>query len=281
MDRRTACLSLAALWALATIPARAQPERMHHVAWTSVEPANPQSPFLLSFRASMRTLGWVEGRNVAIHTWWGGGSSEGLKKIVPEILARRPDLIVSAGGPATRVMIDNNVAVPVAFTVSADAVIGKFVESWARPGVNRTGISFFSLELMPKRLELIREVLPRMKRVAIVGWPPHGGELLELEAATKAAERLGLQHRYWGANSAAELDAALEAIAQWNPDAILAFPSGLVNANGRRFAAFAAGRRIPAGSSWANLRRRWQSHDLRPERVLRGLRRSPTASSGS
>jgi len=113
MDRRTACLALGSLPTLST---QAQAQRIRRIAWTSVNSANPPSPFLDSFRTSLRTLGWAEGSNLAIDTWWGEGSVEGLKKLVPAILADRPDLIVSAGGPATRVMIDSNVRVPIAFT---------------------------------------------------------------------------------------------------------------------------------------------------------------------
>lgn len=199
----------------------------------------------------MRDVGWVEGRNVAIDTFWGGGSVDGLKKIVPEILASKPDVVVAAGGPATRAMIDTNMPLPVAFTSSADPVIGKIVNGWARPGVNRTGITFFSLDLIPKRIELMKEVASGMKRVAIVGWPPHAGELLELEAAKGAAEKLGLEHRYWGANTSAEVDAALEEVRQWNAGAILVFAGAVSVSYAERFAAFAARNRMPAFSSWA------------------------------
>jgi len=251
MDRRTACLALAALALLATIPAGAQNQRIARVAWVSIDRADPESPFLLGFRSGMRGLGWIEGQNVVIDTWWADGSAERLKKLVPDIVASRPDVIVAAGGPAVRPLIDADVPLPVVFTFSADVVLGKLVHDWAQPGVNRTGISFFSLELVPKRLELMKEVLPGMKRVALVGWPPHAGELLELEAARTAAEKLGLQHRYWGANTAAELDAAFEAIAHWNADAILAFAGGITAAHPERFAAFSIRRRIPAVSAWA------------------------------
>jgi len=251
MDRRTACLTLAALSSFAAIPARTQAAGAARVAWVSIDHANPESPFLLGFRSGMRALGRIEGQDVIIDTWWANGSAERLKVLVSDIVASRPDVIVAAGGPAVRPLIDANVAVPIIFTFSADVVLGKVVHSWARPGVNRTGISFFSLELVPKRLELMREVMPAMKRVAFVGWPPHAGELLELEAATTAAEKLGLQHRYYGANTAAELDAAFEAIAQWSADAILAFAGGITAAHPERFAAFSARRRIPAVSAWA------------------------------
>jgi len=229
-----------------------QAARTARVAWTSVDRADPQSAFLVAFRGAMRDLGWIEGRNLDLDTWWGGGSLDGLKKLVPEIIARRPDVIVSAGGPATRAMIDSKVELPVVFTSSADAVIAKIVESWAKPGANRTGISFFSLELIPKRLELMTQVLPGLKRVAIVGWPPHAGELLELEAARNTAKSLGLEHRYWGVNTAAELDAALEALAQWNADAMLVFAGAISVAYADRISAFAVQKRIPAISSWAD-----------------------------
>ena len=229
-----------------------QTARVAKVAWTSVDRTNPQSPFLVAFRDAMRGLGWREGHNLVLDAWWGEGSLDGLKKRVPEILAKRPDVIVAAGGPATRAMIDTKVDLPVAFTSSADVVIAKIVDSWARPGGNRTGISFFALELIPKRIELIKQALPGMKRVAIVGWPPHAGELLELEAAANAAQQLGLEHKYWGVNSAPELDAAMDALAQWNADAMLVFAGAISTTYPDRIAAFAARKRIPAFSSWSD-----------------------------
>jgi putative ABC transport system substrate-binding protein len=136
MDRRqflgTATASLASSLVLGQAP------RTARVAWTAVEAANPNSPFLAFFRNAMRTAGWTEGRNLTLDQWWGGGSMQDLKKRVPDIVASRPDLIVSAGGPATRALIDAGVQLPVVFTASADPVIGKIVDNWARPGVNRT-----------------------------------------------------------------------------------------------------------------------------------------------
>ena len=125
------------------------------------------------------------------------------------------------------------------------------MQSYARPGVNRTGVSFYSLELVPKRMALMKECLPNMKQVAIVGWPPHGGEGMELDAAKAAAAKLGLQQRYYGVHNAAEVDAALEAIAQTRADAIMVFAGTVAAAHGDRFAAFSLRTRIPAVSAWA------------------------------
>ena len=87
--------------------------------------------------------------------------------------------------------------------------------------------------------------------MALVGWPPHAGEVLELDAATLAADRLGLQHSYFGASNPAELDKALDAVARWNADAILAFAGGIAATQPDRFAAFSRRRRIPTVSAWA------------------------------
>jgi putative ABC transport system substrate-binding protein len=241
---------LATAAALALAPKVLAQQRRARVAWTAVEASNPTSPFLRRFRLAMKDAGWIEGDNLTLDTWWGGGSTDGLAKRVPELLASRPDVVLGAGGPATRVLINAKIEPPIVFTSSADAVVGKIIESWARPGVNRTGISFFALELIPKRVELLREMVPNLKRLAIIGWPPHAGELLEREAAEKTAERLGLQHRYFGANNAAELEKVLPEVAAWKPEAAIVF-AGLLTSYSTRFAEFSRQTRIPLASSWA------------------------------
>jgi putative ABC transport system substrate-binding protein len=248
MFRRQFLSASAAL--LASPVVLGQAPRTARVAWTAVEVPNPGSPFLRSFRDAMKEARWIEGGNLALDTWWGGGSTGELRKRVPELVASRPDVILAAGGPTTRVLIDAGVELPVVFTSSADAVIGKIVESWARPGVNRTGVSFFALELIPKRLELMREMVPGLKRLAIIGWPPHAGELLEREAAEKAAERFGMQHRYFGANNQAALEKVLPEVAAWKPEAAIVF-AGLLTSYSARFSEFSRQARIPVASSWA------------------------------
>lgn len=228
----------------------AQPARKARVAWLTMERANPEAPFWLGFRDGMRSLGWVEDQNVVIDPWWADGSTERLKQLIPEIIASRPDVIVVTTGTAVRPLIEAHVQPPLVFGYSADPVIGKIVESWTRPGVNRTGISYFSLELVPKRLELMKQMLPQMKRVAIVGWPAHAGELLELDAAKSAAERLGLEHQYFGVATGPEVDSALETIAKWRADAILVFAGAVASVHAARIAAFAARSRIPTVSAW-------------------------------
>jgi putative ABC transport system substrate-binding protein len=211
---------------------------------------------LLGFRGRLRDLGWVEGRNLRLDIWGGDGTAARMKELVSLVVASKPDVIVATGGPTARYFADADVPQPLAFTSSADVVISGLVQSWARPGVNRTGVSFFSLELIPKRLALMKECLPHMRQVAIVGWPPHPGEGLELDAAQAAAAKLGLQHRYYGVHNAAEVDTALEAIAQSKADAVMVFAGTVASAHADRFAAFAVRSRIPAVSAWAEFAER-------------------------
>jgi putative ABC transport system substrate-binding protein len=220
------------------------------VAWVSIDSPNPGNRGLIVLREALRELGWIDGQNIVVDTWWADGSADKLKALVPQIVASRPDVIVATTGPAVKPFVDAQVALPVVFAFSADPVQGQVVQSWARPGVNRTGVSYFSLELVPKRIQLSKELLPRLKRLAVVGWPPHAGELLELDAARQAAQAQGLTLEYWGAHTGAEVDAALAAIDRWKPDAVLVFAGVVASSHADRFAAWSLRRRIPTISAW-------------------------------
>ncbi len=250
MDRRCA-MSVIALSALSASPwLWAQPAKVARVAWLTMDRADPEAPLWLGFRKGMRELGWIEGQNVLIDPWAAAGSAERLRQLILEVVAGRPDVIVAATGSVVPVLIQADVQQPVVFAQSADPVIGKVVQSWAKPGVNRTGISYFSLELVPKRLELMKQLLPRMKRVAIVGWPLHAGEPLEIEAAKVAADSLGLTSQYWGVSTVPEVDAALLEIEKWRAEAILVFGGAVAAVHAQRIAAFGTGHRIPTVSAW-------------------------------
>lgn len=247
--RRAACIVLLAAAAVPGLRAQGNPPR--RVAWVSIDSPNPSNQSLVVWRQGMRELGWIEGQNLVVDIWWAEASADKLKAMVPQIVARQPEVIVAHTGPAVRPFIDAQVALPIVFAFSADPVQAKVVNSWARPGVNRTGVSYFSLELVPKRMQLLKEMLPRAKRLAVVGWPPHAGELLELDAARQAAQAQGLTLEYWGAHSAAEVDAALAAIDGWKPDAVLIFAGVVASSHADRFAAWSLRRRVPTVSAWA------------------------------
>lgn len=237
-----ACIGMPAWAATATAVKR--------IAWVSNDGRPTDSPFYATFRDSMRSLGWVEGNNLMVD-WWAVASAQRLAQVLPEIGAGRPDLLVSASGLLVRPMIDAQLPQPMLFVMSGDAVLAKAVDSLSRPGVNRTGISFFSIELMAKRIELVRSLLPRSRNLAIFGWPSHSGEPVELEAARRAATQLGFVHRYFGVDSAAEVDAGLEQAMQWSADVVLVFAGAVQSRHAGRFADFSLRRRVPTVSAWA------------------------------
>jgi putative ABC transport system substrate-binding protein len=251
MNRRTICRIIAGIPIAAAMAAAGQPPAVLRVAWVSPERAGSTSPNLTAFRTGLREVGYVEGKNLVIDTWWGEGSSERLEQMAGDIVRARPDVIVTGSGAAVLPMMRAGVKLPIVFVLSADPVEAKVVASFARPGGNLTGMSLFSIYLMGKRLELLKEAMPGIKRIAIIANPEHGGQPLELKAAQEAATSLALSYRYFPVWSESNLEQALADIARGRDEAILAFADGFTMSFAERIAAFSVTNKIPAVSGWA------------------------------
>ena len=251
MNRRTICRIVAVVPMALAMAAAGQSPPVLHVAWVSPERAGSNSPNLAAFRTGMRDLGYVEGKNLAIDTWWGEGSGERLEQMAGDIVRARPDVIVTGSGLAVGPMMRAGVKLPIVFILSADPVEAKVVASFARPGGNLTGVSLFSLDLMGKRLEFLKEAMPGLKRVAIIANPEHSGEPLELKAAAAAATTLGLSYHYFPVRSESEFEQALAAIERGRDEAILAFADGFTMSFAEKIAAFSVAHKVPAVSGWA------------------------------
>jgi putative ABC transport system substrate-binding protein len=232
----------------------AQQSTVSRIGWISIDRA-VGSPFLDPLRAGLRDLGYVEGRNLMLEERWGDGSVEGLAPLVAELVRSKPQVIVTQG-PAVFSLRKAGAAMPVVFGFSGDPVEAGLVESLARPGRNYTGMSFLSLDLVGKRMELLKEMMPGLKRVAIIARPEHPGEQGELRASQAAAKALGLAIAYFPVKSAQELDDALAAVPKSRSGAIVAFPDAIMMRYSERIAAFSARNRIPAISGWAHFAER-------------------------
>lgn len=250
MNRRNACLLLAALPCAGLVRAQTQPRTLLRIAWVSTDRASPPSPFLEAFRGGMRELGYIEGRNLRIDTWWAEGATERLQPMVAEILSAQPDVLLTQGA-ALGAMLRAEVKKPIVFVISADPVAAKFVQSYARPGGNVTGISLFDLEPFAKRLELLQEMLPGVRRLAVLANPQHPGEQMELQVAQAGAAKLGMTLRYFPVRSEEEFERALADIAAARDEAIVAFADAFIMSHAERIAAFSQQQRIPAISGWA------------------------------
>jgi len=235
--------------------AAAQQPRVLRIGWLSNDRAE-NSSFFDAFRGGMRDLGYVEGRNLLIEARWGEGSSERLEQLAVELVKLKLQVIVTQGGPATHPVIRAGATMPVVFGYSGDPVEARVVDSLARPGGNFTGVSFLSLDLVGKRMEMLKEALPGLKRVAIIARPEHPGEQGELRASQAAAKSLGLAIDYHQVRNESEFEIALAALLRSRSEAIVVFPDAFTMRYSEKIAAFAARNRIPAISGWAQFAER-------------------------
>lgn len=250
MNRRDVCLALSALPLALATRARAQPVAPLHIAWVSTDRSEVPSPFLAALRQGLRDLGYVEGRNLVVDTWWGEGSVVTLEQRVADIVRAQPRVLVTQG-LATSVMQRAGVKIPIVFSMSANPVVAGYVESYGRPGGNATGISLFDLEPFHKRMQFLLELRPGLKQVAIIGNPGHPGEAMERNVAEEVAARAGLHQQYFPVRTDHELASAFAHIASSNAQAIAALADAYTMSAAGKIAAFSRERRIPAVSGWA------------------------------
>jgi putative ABC transport system substrate-binding protein len=198
----------------------------------------------------MAALGYVPGGNFELDECWGEGSRETLERLALETLQRRPALLVSQG-PAIEVARRLAGTTPVVFGTSGDPIDIGIAKTLARPGGNFTGVTFMSYELVGKRVELLHEIAPRARLLAVLSNPEHRGDAKELAATREAAGPLGLQVSHYPARNGAEMQGALAAIAAQKADALVVHPDALMIEQRATIARFSLERRIPAISGWA------------------------------
>jgi putative ABC transport system substrate-binding protein len=201
-----------------------------------------------AFRQGLRDLGYVEGQNIAIEYRSGEGSSR-LADLAAELAQLKVDVIVAQGGAATPAKTAAG-AVPIVFGTSGDPVEGGYVASLARPGGNMTGVTFLAFELVGKRLELLKEVLPKVSRVAVLANPAHPGEQRELRETQTTAQSLGATLQYLQVKGSTDFDSAFEEVSKQRANALLVFPDALTLAHRARIAEFAAKSRLPSMFGW-------------------------------
>ena len=198
----------------------------------------------------MKELGWVEGQNMALLIRYAEGRPERLPDLARELVGSKVDIIVTVGTDVARLVKNVVAPIPLVAAVSEDPVEIGLVSSLNRPGGNMTGVTFISSELAGKRLELVKEILPRASRVAVLWDPTHVD--LEVRELEPAARSLGITLQSVEARTTEELAAALRAVAAGGPDAVIVVPARMINLNAKRIAEFLRERRLPAVSMWGS-----------------------------
>jgi putative ABC transport system substrate-binding protein len=198
----------------------------------------------------MRELGYIEGRDLNIDTrWMTGVALEEAAKLTEELVRLKVDVLVAQGFAVPGVK-SAAASLPVVFAYSGDPVAAKFVASLAHPGGNLTGLSLLAVSLAGKRVELLKEVAPRISRLAAITNPLHPGEDDEFREAKAVANRMGIMIRHFPVRTNAELDEALDTMVQDQVDGIIALSNLLVMLQRSSIADFAVKHRIPTISGW-------------------------------
>ncbi len=211
--------------------------------------AEPQpDPFVDGFREGLRALGWIEGQNYSLELRYAQGNPDALRSVLAELTRDNAALAVSSG-PAIRTM-KSVTDMPVLFAISGDPVELGIVQSSARPGGNFTGATFLSLELAGKRIELLKDVVPRLRTLAVLSNADHPGERSEWRATQDAAKALGIVPVYVPFTGARELDGALAAAGTAGADALVVFPEGATMMHRAKIAQFAMAQNLPSMFGW-------------------------------
>jgi putative tryptophan/tyrosine transport system substrate-binding protein len=213
-------LSGAAAWPLA---ARAQQPAMPVVGFLHAASPDTITDRLRAFRQGLKEIGFIEGENVAIEHRWAENQFDRLPALAAELVRRQVAVIVTTGSPAAALAAKGaTTTIPLVFSVPEDPVRSGLVISLARPGGNATGINFFSIELVAKRLEILREMVPTTTRIAVLINPTDAEAAETMLKAMEAATRtMGLQIQVLKANTSHEIDAAFATFARERPDALL------------------------------------------------------------
>ncbi|MBI4637272.1 MAG: ABC transporter substrate-binding protein [Candidatus Rokubacteria bacterium] len=247
MTRRRLLALSAAL--LVAPPAAAAQQKVYRIGVLSIaapeDPANPKA--LEAFRQGLQEHGWVEGQNVTIEHRWARGKPDVLAELAADLVRSKVDVILAAGGPAAPAAKKATSTIPIVFSAVLDPVAAGLVSSLARPGGNVTGVSFFAgPEIAGKALQLLKEAVPTVARMAVLWNPANVQHALFLKEAEVAARALGLGLRALAARDADALDQAFATMSREHAGALVVLADAMSYVHRTRIADLAAKHRLPA-----------------------------------
>jgi len=237
-----------AAWPLAA-RAQQQGERMRRIGVLMGVPENDleYQTFVAAFRGGLQELGWAEGRNIQIDTRWAGPDVASIQRFAKELIALQPDLIISQSTPTTTVLKQQTSTVPIIFVNVVDPVGSGFVASFPRPGGNVTGFILMEPTMVGKWLELLKEIAPRVNRVALLFNPataPYAEYYLNPFKAV--APSFAVEAIVAPVRDTSELEAVVATQAREPNSGLIAMPSAFMNVHRTEIISLAARHRLPA-----------------------------------
>jgi putative ABC transport system substrate-binding protein len=224
-----------------------QPEKQRLIGILGSD-ATVWRPWTAAFIAHLRELGWAEGDTIAIEHRWATGRSDRVSEIAAEFERRKADVIVTYGSavPVLRQTITN---IPIVFAVAFDPVRGGLVQSLAHPAGNVTGVSIQQPDLVGKRLELLRQAIPKLRRLAILADAGYAEPMLEADRVKSMAQAFGLEAARVGVWRAEDIAPAFETLRN-KADALYVVSDALIAANRARIVTLALDGRLPTIMSY-------------------------------
>jgi putative ABC transport system substrate-binding protein len=225
----------AVAWPLA---AHAQSAKLPTIGFLGASTPSAWSEWTGAFVQRLRELGWVEGRTVAIEYRWAEGRAERFREIAGEFVRLKVDVIVTVGSAVTAAMQATS-TIPIVFAIAVDPVGADLVASLARPGGNVTGLSTQTTELPGKRIELLREIFPNLRRMAVIANVSYPGAVREVAEVRAVARKFGIDIDVLEIRSAEDIAPA------FGTQVLYVCADALTNANGARINTLALGARLP------------------------------------
>ena len=250
------CLLLTAFLLTASTIHPQQPQKIYKVGRLSAgSPNDPLSKATYdAFREGLRDLGWIEGSNVAFENRWPTEAAPSAVDLAAELVRLKVDVIVAVGSPLIQAAKQATSAIPIVMSgTGADPVAAGFVSGLGRPGGNITGLSMLSTELSGKRLELLKETVSSLGRVAVLRNPKFPAVAIQSKETEEAAKSLGLQLQAWEVRNPQEIDSAFISMSKAGTSGLIVFSDPvLLERNRASVIALARKYRIPTVYPWRN-----------------------------
>jgi putative tryptophan/tyrosine transport system substrate-binding protein len=219
------------------------------IGWLTAQRAASLTPFLDVFRNGLAELGYHEGDNLKIEYRYGDDNLLRIAPLAAELTRQSVNLLVVQGA-AVPLVNELKLPIPSVYVFSGDPVVARIAESLARPGGNMTGLTFMAPELNAKRLELLRDIVPNLRHVAIIANPEHPGSQIERTYSEETAQRLGLETEFFSTATADQLTTAFAAMDRRPPQAISLFADGFAIQYRQRIIDFGMRNHAPVISGW-------------------------------
>ena len=201
-----------------------QPTRISRIGYFSASSSDSQTDRIEAFRQGLRELGYIEGKNLVIEFRWAERKFDRLAALAAELIRLQTDVIVSAGPAATRAAKKATSAIPIVMTWDNDPIGSGFVASLARPGSNITGISTLAPELSGKQLELLKETVPKLSEVAVIGRSAEPGYPQLKKTLDSAAAALKVNLKHWDVPNPKDIENVFRAASKESAEAVILFP---------------------------------------------------------